>query len=152
MYEEKPGGFVNDVLFWPFGSYTKIGYKQFWLEYTGLVETGIDASQIQINGPNANNIVEVYIPDAQVFNVYADEASLTEPLSESGWFTTISGTEKMEAFASAQSAMRQEAENDQTLLRRAKENAKLLLERYIINTGKEMGIDFTVQWIEKPQS
>lgn len=153
MYEKEPDGsnkFVNDVLFWPFGGYTKIGYKQFWLEYSGIVETGVDASKIKINNPDANGIVEVYIPEAKVFSVYADEASLTEPLSENGWFTTISGKEKTEAFATAQSAMRQEAENDQSLLRRSKENAKLLLERYIVNTGKQMGANYTVKWIDNP--
>ena len=153
MYEKEPDDgnkFVNDFLLWPFGGYTKIGYKQFWLEYTGIVETGIDASRIKINGPDANGIVEVYIPEAKVFNVNADEASLTEPLTENGWFTTISGKEKAEAFATAQSAMRQEAENDQSLLRRSKENAKLLLERYIVNTGKQMGANYTVKWIDNP--
>ena len=153
MYEKEPDGgskFVNDVLLWPFGGYTKIGYKQFWLEYSGIVEIGIDASKIKINGPDSNVIVEVYIPEAKVFSVYADESSLTEPLSENGWFTTISGKEKAEAFATAQSAMKQEAENDQYLLRRSKENAKLLLERYIINTGKQMGTNYIIKWIDTP--
>lgn len=152
MYEKEPDGgdkFVNDYLFWPFGGYTKVGYKQFWLEYSGIVEIGIDASQIQITGPNAQGVVELFVPDAKVLSVYADEKSLSEPLSENGWFTTISGKEKTEAFSTAQSAMRQEAENDQALLRRAKENAKLLLERYIINTGKEMGLNLSVNWVEK---
>jgi len=152
MYEKEPDGgdkFVNDYLFWPFGGYTKVGYKQFWLEYSGIVEIGIDASQIQITGPNAQGVVELFVPDAKVLSVYADESSLSEPLSENGWFTTISGKEKTEAFSTAQNAMRQEAENDQNLLRRAKENAKLLLERYIINTGKEMGLNFSVNWLEK---
>ena len=151
MYEKEPDGFVNDVLLWPFGGYTKVGYKQFWLEYSGIVETGIDASKIKINGPDANGLVEVYVPEAKVFSVYADEASLTKPLSENGWFTTISGKEKTEAFATAQAAMRQEAENDQSLLRRSRENAKLLLERYIVNTGKQMGADYTVKWIVNPK-
>ena len=155
MYEKEPDGgnkFVNDVLFWPFGGYTKVGYKQFWLEYSGIVETGIDASQIRISGPNEKGVVEVYVPDAKVLNVYADENSLTDPLSENGWFTTISGKEKAEAFATAQNAMKQEAEGDQALLKRAKENASILLERYIINTGKEIGIDLSVKWIESPSS
>ena len=56
----------------------------------------------------------------------------------------------MDAFATAQNIMRQEADQDQTLLTKAKDNAKLLLEKYIINTGKEMGIDLTVKWIENP--
>ena len=153
MFEEKPEGFnqvLNDVLLWPFGGYTKIGYKQFWLEYSGIVETGIDASQIRMNGPDAKGIVEVYVPDARIINVYADESSLTEPLSENGWFTGISGKEKADAFAKAQSAMREEAENDRALLRRAKENAKMLLEQYIVNTGREIGAEYTVQWLDSP--
>lgn len=153
MYEKEPDGgnkFVNDVLFWPFGGYTKVGYKQFWMEYSGIVETGIDASQIHISEPDSKGIVQVYIPEAKVLSVYADESTLTEPLSENGWFTTISGKEKTEAFSAAQSAMRQEAENDQALLRRSKENARVLIEKYIINTGNEMGLNLTVSWTDEP--
>ncbi len=153
MYEKQPDGankVLNDILLWPFGGYTKIGYKQFWLEYSGIVEIGIDASQIRIGDPDANGVVEAYLPEAKVFSVYADESSLTEPLSENGWFTAISGKEKTEAFAMAQSAMRKEAEGDQALLRRARENAKLLLERYIVNTGRQMGADLTVRWVQNP--
>ena len=153
MYEEKPDGgnkFMNDFVFWPFGGYIKVGYKQFWLEYSGIVETGIDAGLIQINKANTNGVVQVYVPDAKVLNVYADENSLTEPLSEQGWFTTISGKNKADAFAAAQSAMRQEAEGDQALLRKAKDNAKLLLERYILAYGKETGADLSVSWLDNP--
>lgn len=148
--KERDGGFVNDVLFFPFGAYTEVGYKQFWMEYHGIVETGIDASQIQIHEPDAKGIVEIYIPDAKILNISADDASLTDPLSETGWFTSISGTEKADAFAKAQKNMRQEAENNSSLLNRAKENAKKLLEQYIINTGKEMGQKYTVKWSDKP--
>ena len=150
MYEEQPDGgnrFINNVLFWPFGGYAKVGYKQFWLEYSGIVETGIDASQIRITGPDSQGVVEVFVPDARVLSVYADENSLTEPLSESGWFTKITGKEKTEAFSAAQKAMRQEAENDQSLLTRSKENARYLLQQYIINSGKEMGLNLTVKWL-----
>lgn len=153
IYEEQPGGgnkFVNDVVLWPIGGFIKTGYKQFWMEYSGIVETGIDASQIQINTPNAQGIVDVFIPDAKVLSVYADENSLSVPIRETGMFTTITGENQADAFAMAQSAMREEAENDKTLLKRAKNNAKLLLERYIINTGKEMGVDYLVNWIDNP--
>lgn len=152
MYEQEPNGFdkvFNDILVWPFGVYTKVGYKQYWLEYCGIVETGIDAGAIQITGPDENNIVEVYIPEARIMNIYADVNSLSDPLTESGLFTTISGEEKTQAFVTAQNSMRQEAETDQAMLRRAKENAKTLLERYVVNTGKAMGMDLTVKWVEQ---
>ena len=153
MYEVEPDGFdkvLNDVLVWPFGVYTKVGYKQYWLEYSGIVETGIDAGQIRISGPDANNVVEIYVPDAKVLSVYADENTLTQPISETGLFTSISSEEEAMAFAASQTEMRQGAENDQVMLRRARENAKLLLERYIVNTGKSVGLELTVKWIDNP--
>lgn len=153
IYEQKPDEgtkFLNNVVLWPIGNLLKLGYKQFWMEYSGIVETGINASQIRINGPDANGIVEIFVPDAEILNVYADESTLTEPLSAKGLFENISGEEKANAFSSAQFAMRQEAEADQSLLMRAKENAKVLLKRYIINTGKAIGVDLTVRWAEDP--
>ena len=153
MFEQNPSGrdkFFNDVMFWPFGELTKTGYKQFWMEYSGIVETGIDAGQIQINSPDSKGVVQAYVPDAKVINVYADENSMSEPISEKGLFTTITGKDQSNAFSEAQSEMRLEAENDQSLLRRSKNNAKLLLERYIINTGKKMGKDYTVVWLDSP--
>ena len=86
---------------------------------------------------------------ARIMNIYADVNSLSDPLTESGLFTTISGEEKTQAFVTAQNSMRQEAETDQAMLRRAKENAKTLLERYVVNTGKAMGMDLTVKWVEQ---
>lgn len=153
MFEELPSGsnkFVNDVLLWPFGGLARTGYKQFWMEYSGIVETGIDASQIQISNPNSKGIVEVYVPEAKILNVYADETSLSKPISEKGIFTTITGEDQSKAFTKAQTAMRQEAENDQTLLKKSRNNAKLLLEQYIVNTGKEMGVDYDVVWVDNP--
>ena len=153
VYEQEPSGAVktiSTVLLWPFDKIAKTGYKQFWMEYSGIVETGVDASQIQINEPDNNGVVEIYIPDAKVLNVYTDENSLSEPLTEKGLFTTITGEEQAEAFAKAQSAMRVEAENDQGLLNRAKNNAKVLLEQYIKKTGEGIGANYSVKWASNP--
>ena len=155
LYEEKPEGaakVISDILTWPFNELLKTGYKQFWLEYSGIVEIGIDlkADRIQINNHDAGGIVDIYVPDAKVLNVDADENSFSKPLDETGLFTSITAKERSDAYAAAQENMRQEAENDQALLRRAKNNAKILLERYIINLGKEMGVEYTVNWVDNP--
>lgn len=150
--EEEPSGTVktvSTVLLWPFDRLAKTGYKQFWMEYSGIVETGIDASQIQFN-TTADGVVEIFVPDATILSVYADENSLSEPLTEQGLFTTITGEEQAKAFAKAQSEMREKAENDQALLNRAKNNAKILLEQYVKKTGKEIGVNYTVKWISSP--
>ena len=50
----------------------------------------------------------------------------------------------------AQKNMREEAQNDKTMLARAKKNAKSLIERYIVNMGKEIGIELSIRWIDNP--
>lgn len=154
VYVKEPDGgdkFFNDVLIWPFGPLVRKGYKQFWIEYSGIVEMGIDASQIRISNPNSMGVVNAYVPDAKVLNVLPDENSFSEPITELGLFTSISGKEKIEALSRAQEVMSEEANNDQTQLSRAKNNAKTLLERYIINFGKDIGKNFTVNWIVNPE-
>lgn len=153
MFEEKPDGLnqiFNDYLIWPFGKYSKVGYKQYWIEYSGIVEAGIDASQVQIKEPRADGVVEVFVPAATVLSVDADEETLTTPISEKGWFTTITGKDKAKAFSAAQDAMRQEAENDGNMLKQAEGNAKLLLENFIINTGKKFDEKYSVVWVSEP--
>ena len=149
----KPSGttkLLNDVLFWPFSDLTKTGFKQYWQEYDGIIEVGIDASKIQINEPDANGVISIFVPDATILNVNADPDSFSKPITEQGLFTTITPNEKIEAYAKAQSTMQEEAENDSKILKKAKENAKLLLKQFIINICKEMNIDYSIKWISNP--
>lgn len=129
----------------------QVGAKKMWMEYSGIVELVVDAGKIVIHEPDADGVVRVYVPDAVVKNVTADKESLSDPLIETGWFTEVTAEEMTAAFSEAQTNMKQEAENDQMLLDRAKENAKKLLEQYIINTGKGMGEDYTVRWLSAPE-
>ena len=46
--------------------------------------------------------------------------------------------------------MRLQAESDTHLLARAKNNAKKLIEQYIINIGNELGQTYSVQWLDAP--
>lgn len=153
VHEEIPGGaakVISDILTWPFNQILKTGYKQFWLEYSGIIEAGIDmkADRIRIKSPDENGVVEIYLPEARVLNVDADESSFSAPLDETGLFTSITARERAEAYAAAQDAMRKEAENDQQLMRRATTNARLLIEQYIINLGQELGANYTVRWAD----
>ena len=47
--------------------------------------------------------------------------------------------------------MRDEAEKDQALLDRAKDNAKILLEQYVRKMGEAVGINYSVKWINNPK-
>lgn len=154
VYREEPDDgtkLFNTIMLWPFDQILNLqpGYKQVWLEYVGTVETGIkDTRKINISDPDANGEVRVYIPDAEVIDTNAEQFS--EPLTEQGLFTEISGENQAEAYREAQSSMRQEAENDTVQLNRAKENARILIENYIVNTGKTLGVEYKVIWVNDP--
>ena len=116
-----------------FGKILKTGYKKIWIEYEGIVECGIDINKITI-------------PEAQVLSVNVDEDSISTPLTDKGFLTSISTEEKVVTFNKTQSEMKKKAEKDNELLSRAKERAKILLEEYIKNVGESIGEEYTVEW------
>ncbi len=126
-----------------------VGYKKLWLEYTGIIEVGIDASQVQVNQPDENNVVYVYVPDAEITEVRADSSSIGEPIMESGAFTKVTTEDQNQLFAQAQEEMKEEAQNDTAILNRAKNNAKKLIEQYIVNVGDQIGESYTVKWMDE---
>lgn len=128
----------------------KYGYKKVWIEYDGTVDVGIDVSDVQINEPDRKGIVRIYVPDAKILSVSADKDTMSEPLVDKGIFTKITAEDKNKAFADAQATMQKNAEADAGMLAQAKNNAKELLEQYVINAGEQTGKTYKVEWLEKP--
>lgn len=48
-----------------FAKWLKTGYKKIWTEYSGIIEYGIDISQVTVSEPDKNGVVTVTMPDAQ---------------------------------------------------------------------------------------
>ncbi len=141
--EKQPDGLFKYGLF-------KYGYKKFWIEYDGIVELGIDGNEVEVNHQNDDNIVYVYVPDAKILNVTADNESMSDPIVETGMFTSITIEEKTKAFSAAQKTMKENAESDKILLNQAKNNAKILLKQYIVTVGQKIGKEYTVEWLDEP--
>lgn len=141
-YEKQPDGLLQNLFF-------KYGYKKFWIEYDGIIEVGIDASRVQVNQPDANGLVKLYVPEAEILNVDADLTSMKKPVSDTGIFTGITANEQSEAFSAAQATMKNNAQNDTSILKQAHDNAKELLKQYVIRVGEQMGQTFTVEWISE---
>lgn len=141
-YEKQPNGFFSELF--------KYGYKKFWIEYSGIVDVGIDAGQVQVNTPDKNGVVKVYVPEAKILNIKADPESMSEPVADTGIFTSITTAEKAEAFSQAQITMKSNAESDSNILAQAHDNAKELLKQYIIRVGKQTGNNYTVEWMDEP--
>ena len=129
-----------------FAKWLKTGYKKIWTEYSGIIEYGIDISQVTVSEPDKNGVVTVTMPDAQVLNVDVDEDSLGTPLTDTGFLTSVTTEEKTTTLAGAQEAMEQQAKENTEMLSLAKARAKTLIEEYIKNVGESIGEEYTVEW------
>ena len=129
-----------------FAKWLKTGYKKIWTEYSGIIEYGIDISQVTVSEPDKNGVVTVTMPDAQVLNVDVDEDSLGTPLTDTGFLTSVTTEEKTTTRAGAQEAMEQQAKENTEMLSQAKARAKTLIEEYIKNVGESIGEEYTVEW------
>ena len=78
------------------------GYKKIWTEYSGIVELGIDVNKVSISKPDADGVVKITIPDAEMLDVDLDEESMSEPLTDTGFMTEITKEEETAALAEAQ--------------------------------------------------
>ena len=129
-----------------FAIWLKTVYKKIWTEYSGIIEYGIDISQVTVSEPDKNGVVTVTMPDAQVLNVDVDEDSLGTPLTDTGFLTSVTTEEKTTTLAGAQEAMEQQAKENTEMLSQAKARAKTLIEEYIKNVGESIGEEYTVEW------
>lgn len=128
------------------------GYKKIWIEYSGIVNLGIDINKVDISEPDTNNVITIKIPDAEVQSTSLDKSTLSEPLTDKGVFTKITTEEKTEALSSAQQNMKETAQKDTSLLAQAKEHAKLILQGYINNLGEEFNDEYTIKWVDVSES
>ena len=129
-----------------FAKWLKTGYKKIWTEYSGIIEYGIDISQVTVSEPDKNGVVTVTMPDAQVLNVDVDEDSLGTPLTDTGFLTSVTTEEKTTTLAGAQEEMEEHAQENTEKLSQAKARAKTLIEEYIKNVGESIGEEYTVEW------
>ena len=122
------------------------GYKKMWIEYDGYVTLGIDVNQLKIEQPDANNVVKVTLPKAEIQEVYLDKESISDPLIDTGWLTDITVEERNTAIAAAQDDMYATAQENAMMFNQANERAKKLIEGYIQNVGSAIGVEYTVEW------
>lgn len=118
----------------------------FWIEYSGIVSVGIDASLVtmKIKG----DTVTITIPPAKVLGCKVDETSLTED-SYIYDKDSVKGEVEYEvmAFDVAQENMKMLASNDTVLLANAQQRAQSLLEDYVVNIGDSIGKEYKIKWV-----
>ena len=120
--------------------------KHFWIEYSGVVSLGIDASQVALEVDDT--LVTITIPEAKVLRCQVD----SNELSEDSYIVAkdsakISAEDEVAAFAQAQADLEETAASDTALLSSAQQRAQDLLEEYVQNIGEAVGKDYTIQWV-----
>lgn len=120
--------------------------KHFWIEYSGVVSLGIDASQVALEVDDT--LVTITIPEAKVLRCQVD----SNELSEDSYIVAkdsarISAEDEVAAFAKAQADLEETAASDTALLSSAQQRAQDLLEEYVQNIGEAVGKDYTIQWV-----
>lgn len=136
IYDEKD---ASGILFWKKDMH-------FWIEYSGIVELGIDASLVKIIDVK-EDCVTIAIPNAKVLSKKVDEASLNkDSFIVDKKSAKISAEDEIRVFADAQKNMELGASSDKALLASAQLRAQMLIEQYVMNIGASGGKEYYIKW------
>ncbi|MCI8529827.1 MAG: DUF4230 domain-containing protein [Lachnospiraceae bacterium] len=121
--------------------------RVFWIEYSGVAKLGIDMSKVamELDGDQ----VRITIPKAALLGL--SDYSFTEDSyisSDDGLNKNpITAENQTEAVAAANEDIRKLFESDHTMLMRAQDRAKKLIENYINQLSELSGRDYKIEWI-----
>ncbi len=121
--------------------------REYWIEYEGYVDIGIDVELIVIE--IKDDVVTVNLPPAQIQNIgVTDNTDRIEIYSKDSVINknTIPAEKQAEAIAEAQENMLKKVEDNKVLFIQAEEQAKSLIENYIKNIGELSDTEYTVKW------
>ena len=123
--------------------------KKAWIEYTGLVDLGIDLTQVKITADG--NKIHVLIPKtklnkATVKNTKSDDIIIYNSDGSILKLGEVSASEGTEAIGVAQKTMMENVEKDTQLLRMAQIRAKNVLEEKIKSFIGESDSSYYIEW------
>lgn len=119
--------------------------KEFWVEYSGVVKLGVDASLINISVKGEK--VSISMPVAKVLSSKVDEATLTkDSFIVADNSADIDADDQTTAYKEAQKNMENTAAKDTALLANAQQRAQSLIEEYVNNIGDAVGMKYTIEW------
>ena len=121
--------------------------KHFWIEYSGEVKIGIDASQLLLDV--SGDVVKIGLPPAKVLSCKVDETTLNEDsfiIAKDS--ANITAEDQTTALRDAQAHMLASVSNDTILLANGRQQAKKLIEDYINNIGQYMGKKYQIEWYD----
>ena len=120
--------------------------KHFWIEYSGVVRFGINASYVNIEADGMH--LTITLPAAEVQSCQVDSSSLnSDSYIVAKGSEEITAEDEITAFEEAQLILEEQAKYDETLLLQAQQRAQTLLENYVTNLGNVVGKRYTIDWV-----
>lgn len=121
--------------------------KNFWIEYSGQVSVGVDASLVTITVKNDK--VSITLPPAKILGCKVDEHTLdTASFIVADNSAAITAEDEIIALKEAQLQMLESVSGDSVLLENARQRAQFLLEDYVQNIGSCFGKQYHIEWID----
>ena len=131
------------------GNALSVGKKYVWFEYDVIIKAGIDMNEVIIEEPTKEGVIRIYLPPARILSADKDEASIQKPVKELGWLTELTTESERQIINEGVRKLKEDPQTEE-IVRLAYNSAKDVIKQYIINMGKLMGEDYTVEWIQKP--
>ena len=132
------------------GNALSVGKQYVWFEYDVIVKVGIDTTKVKIEEPNADGVIKIYLPPAEILGADADESTISKPVCDLGLFTELTVAEERQIISEGVEKLKNDKKTDE-IIRLADNSAKNVLEQYVINMSKLIGEEYTVEWIEVPK-
>ena len=125
--------------------------KTFWIEYSGIVQLGVDISKVDIQ--QTGTAVTISLPPIEVKSCIVDPDSL----SKDSFFVAkdsavITAEDEVYAFSKAQEYLSWQATQDYPLMQEAMNRTKELLESFVSQCGALYGVEYEITWEHPPLS
>lgn len=131
------------------GNVLTVGKQYVWFEYDVIIDVGIDINEARIEEPNAEGVVKIYLPPAKILGAAEDKSTISKPVCDLGWLTELTADEERQIINEGIQKLKSDAKT-QEVIYQAYKSAQDVLEQYVINMGKLIGEDYTVEWIKVP--
>lgn len=118
------------------------GYKKIFIEYSGYVDFGIDASKVKIVESENECDVDITLPDAEILSLPQIDENSIKKVEDVGVLTNASSIDYDKIITAAQNEMRNKALNDKSMFTLAKNNAKESIKNYVKNINPNANINW----------
>lgn len=123
--------------------------RKVFIEYTGLVKLGIDATQMEINVND--DIVKIKLPEILVLDIDRSTEEWKDTISTKDAFfnkNKLTAEKQNEIVDKAQDKMKETVLANKSLLESARNRVKLQVENFINSFGEAAGIEYKIVWDE----